>query len=144
MVMRRLRTFALAAVLFLLTATVCFAAIPDMKGSWEEKTRGPVLFMKEGFVEKPTDVRIVITEQKGNLFRGYKEYIHAVKKERMSEKFIGTVDSHAVGGRYPVSIVEEIDGTMSGYIGGDEMSLHYVESGKDIVVVYFDLHRVKK
>lgn len=33
---------------------------------------------------------------------------------------------------------------MSGHIGGDEMSLHYVESGKDIVVVYFDLHRVKK
>lgn len=90
MVTKRLRTLSLRFCSFS-RRRPCLPVVPDMTGAWR-KTRGPVLFMKEGFVEKPTDVRIVITEQKGNLFRGYKEYIHAVKKERMSEKFIGTVD----------------------------------------------------
>ncbi len=144
MIMKRFRTLTIAAVLLLVTATIGFAAVPNMVGAWEEKIKGPVLFMKEGFVEKPIDVRIVITEQKGNLFRGYKEYVHAVKKERMVEKLIGVVDSHAAGGRYAVSIAEEIDGTMTGDIGINDMCLHYVESGKEGTVIYFDLRRVKK
>jgi hypothetical protein len=66
--------FILTMVIFLLSASLCFAAspVPNLVGTWEDKSEKTVLVKgdKPGWQVKKITVEIKITEQKGRVIYG--------------------------------------------------------------------------
>lgn len=138
-----MRKLALALVLLLAFGVGAFAAdVPNLVGTWEGKS--VMHSMKGGFFESSGLFRVVITEQRGLLFTGYKEWVDA-KGKRFNEGFSAIIEKKAEGGTHEVYFAEHEDGLMFGDVDprGRTMNLYYIESLKDPKALYYDLKKVQ-
>ena len=92
-----------------------------------------------GWIENQHEEGFVITEQKGHVFKGYKEYLSKIDNKRHKEEFSGTVSPFG-----DILIAEHVDGILFGEMKNrKKMVLQYAENGDIPKVQYLQLERVK-
>jgi hypothetical protein len=127
--------------IFLLAAGAWATEVPDMMGIWTGTAF--VQRMKEGHIGQRS-VRFEVTEQHGSCFAGAKEWVDAVTKKPMRERFIGVVEPQMGQGNCAVTMAEEADGVTQGELRGSKLYLQYAVPGKDGRIVLYELHKETK
>lgn len=129
--MKRIVFLSLVGVLLL--ASLSFAAeTPELRGTW----KGEVLVHTASGLKKAQSA-IVINEQEGRQFRGYKLWFNQ-KKVLQREMVVGIYDAN---GR--LYFAEKNDGYAFGDMTGKEsMTINYLEGGAEAKTLIYHLERV--
>ncbi|WP_243544059.1 calcium-binding protein [Pseudodesulfovibrio tunisiensis] len=124
------------AALFLGVCSMAIAGTPELRGTWKGMS---YLHKKDaGFVEG--QVAVVINEQKGQLFAGYKLWFDRKTKEVVREGFSGVLADDGV----TLYLADHEAGYTTGLLTGRQtLSLYYVEHGALAKTILQKLERIR-